>query len=152
MSWYLVCVANAALLASLTLTWILRRLARRHGWMAGPRSVRHVHRLPTPRIGGIAIFLSLVVCALVVGRRPEGGAITLAVVPAGWMVAVGLVDDVIGIRASRKLAAQAIGGVMLFALGVRVPAYWIPAEVASVVSLGLTVVWAVVVMNAVNLV
>ncbi len=152
MSWYLVCVANAALLVSLTLTWIVRRLARRHGWMAGPRSVRHVHRLPTPRIGGVAIFLSLVVCALAIGRRAEGRALTLAAIPAGWMVAVGLVDDLMGVKASRKLAAQAIGGVMLFVLGVRVPAYWIPAEVGAVVSLGLTVAWAVVVMNAVNLV
>src|SRR5260370_40820547 len=49
----------AALLFSAIFTRLVRDFANRHGWATPPASDRHIHTLPTPRLGGVAIFLTL---------------------------------------------------------------------------------------------
>jgi UDP-GlcNAc:undecaprenyl-phosphate GlcNAc-1-phosphate transferase len=148
--WLLLCIANAALIVSATITWTVRRLARVHGWMAGPESRRHVHTLPIPRLGGIAIFTSMSFTCLFL---PQGRRLALlALIPAAWMFAIGLLDDLVGVRASRKLAAQLLGGILLFACGFRFPFHWLDGTANTVISFTLTVAWSALVMNATNLI
>jgi len=49
----------AALLTSATLTRLVRDYSVGHGWVSLPNSERHVHTHPIPRLGGVAIFLTL---------------------------------------------------------------------------------------------
>lgn len=150
MFWLLICTANAGLLTSALLTWTVRRLARVHGWMAGPVSRRHVHKLPIPRIGGVAIFLSLLVTIGLI--YPGHESMLLAAIPAAWMFSVGLLDDLFGLRPSRKLIAQFVGAILLFAVGFRIPLPFPLGTLSGPLSLMATLVWSVLVMNAINLV
>src|SRR5438270_186955 len=69
-----------ALGSSLFLTPVVRRLAQRLGWVDAPADGRRLHEMPTPRIGGVAIFLS-VALALLTGR-PLVAVISLALAGA----------------------------------------------------------------------
>ena len=151
MFWLLASTANAALVISLALTWIVRRLARSRGWMAGPESERHVHQMPLPRLGGIAIFLSVAFTILILSTTEwMSRSLLVCLIPATWMFAIGLTDDLRGLRASRKLFAQLVGGGMLFVLGLRIPIGG--GEVGLVLSLFATILWSVTIVNAINLV
>ncbi len=143
----LVSTAGTALLFSLLLTWVVRELARHRGWMAAPASRRHVHTAPIPRLGGVAVGLSIALALTVSSAgRPE----LLLLLPAGWMFFIGVLDDLHGVAANRKFLAQMIAGVILFAVGFRLP---VPAALGGdAASLALTVLWSATVMNAVNLV
>jgi UDP-GlcNAc:undecaprenyl-phosphate/decaprenyl-phosphate GlcNAc-1-phosphate transferase len=149
--WLLASVANAALVVSLVLTWIVRRLARSRGWMAGPESERHVHQIPLPRLGGVAIFLSVAaVACILIGSGWGSRFYCLALIPTAWMFVVGLIDDLRGLRASWKLLAQLIAAIILFTVGIRIP--FGGGDAGLVLSLLATLFWTVTVTNAINLV
>ncbi len=150
MVWHLAIPALVALLISAGLTWLTRRVARVQGWMAGPATRRHIHTAPIPRLGGISIFLTCAIVSVIVVRGHP--LLLLSLSPAAWMFVVGLLDDLVGIRASRKLLAQCIGATLLFALGFRVPIPLLHSTLASLVSFALTLAWSVLIMNAINLV
>jgi UDP-GlcNAc:undecaprenyl-phosphate GlcNAc-1-phosphate transferase len=118
--------------------------------MAGPASRRHIHTSPIPRLGGVAIFLaSAIVSGFAFRKTP---AALLAVIPSAWMFAIGLLDDLVGIRASRKLLSQCIGATLLFALGFRIPLPFLHGALEPLFSFALTLAWSVLIMNAINLV
>src|ERR1044072_4901015 len=48
-----------ALASSLVLTPLLRRAAQLLGWVDTPTDARRVHKLPVPRVGGVAIYCSV---------------------------------------------------------------------------------------------
>jgi UDP-GlcNAc:undecaprenyl-phosphate GlcNAc-1-phosphate transferase len=93
----------------LALTPLVARLAPRIGAVDDKRDRPRVHDRPVPRIGGVAIVVAILVpAALLTGDESRYLGIlagTLAV------AALGLVDDIRGIRASTKMA-----GVVLVAL------------------------------------
>jgi UDP-N-acetylmuramyl pentapeptide phosphotransferase/UDP-N-acetylglucosamine-1-phosphate transferase len=52
-------------------TWYVRKIASAKGWMQVPKSDRHMHTMPVPRLGGVAIYLSfttVVILATVIPR------------------------------------------------------------------------------------
>lgn len=157
MIWVLIGAAGMAMVLSLVLTWIVRQFARSRGWMAGPISRRHVHTVPIPRLGGVAVYLSIATAlagASHSGQRVERG-IQFVLVPIGWMFATGLMDDLWGVAAARKLLAQVVGAIGIFYLGFRIPSpdfLGITGLSAEVLSFLLTVAWSVAVINAINLI
>ncbi|MDQ3361500.1 MAG: hypothetical protein M3534_07555 [Actinomycetota bacterium] len=74
-------------------------------------NLRSSHEVPTPRLGGIAIFAGTLVGVAVL--RPEGAWPLLAAAALIW--AVGLADDLSNLHFKTKAAAQAIiaGGLLL---------------------------------------
>jgi UDP-GlcNAc:undecaprenyl-phosphate/decaprenyl-phosphate GlcNAc-1-phosphate transferase len=152
-TWFFLGVLSTATLVSLAFTWIVRHFARLNGWAQGPISSRHVHTLPVPRIGGIAIFFSLAsTTAIFAFAKTNTSLFAAALIGAGWMFVIGLTDDLVGVSASRKLLAQLIGGLVIFALGIRIPVPGALGICGSAISLALTLIWSVVVMNSVNLI
>jgi len=140
--------ASVAMASTLVLTWVVRQLARMFGWVNGPISRRHVHTLPVPRIGGVAVFIVIAAASLLFARKGTPADLVFAVLfPAAWMFLVGLTDDVLGLRAHWKLAGQIGGGLAIFGLGLRLP---VPEFVD--VSFATPFCWTVVVMNAINLI
>ncbi len=133
----------AAFLASLALTGVCGRLARRLGVVATPRADRW-HREPVPLLGGVAIAVP--VCALgplvpgvglpVIGFI--GGAVALAL--------FGLVDDLHALKPHTKLAGQIVVASAMTALGLQLRLTPYP-----LLNLILTLVWVVGVTNAFNL-
>lgn len=158
-----------ALVTCLAATPVVRRVAVALGAVAEPGE-RHVHTDPTPTLGGLALFAGVLAAIAAASRlstfdevfrttsEPE------AVVLAGLVVvAVGARDDLRGVSAPGKLAAQVLAAGMLVLLG-GVYLRWIyipgllPGSNGNIVVLGfdlaalLTVVAIVAMINAVNLV
>ena len=75
-------------------------------------NLRSSHEVPTPRLGGIAIFAGTLVGVAVL--RPEGAWPLLAAAALIW--AVGFADDLSNLHFKTKAAAQALvaGGLLLF--------------------------------------
>ena len=75
-------------------------------------NLRSSHEVPTPRLGGVAIFAGTLVGVAVL--RPEGAWPLLAAAALIW--AVGLADDLSNLHFKTKAAAQALvaGGLLLF--------------------------------------
>src|SRR5947207_3144796 len=48
-----------ALIGSLISTPVIRRLAQRWGWLDVPKDQRRLHSKPIPRLGGVAIYFSI---------------------------------------------------------------------------------------------
>jgi UDP-GlcNAc:undecaprenyl-phosphate GlcNAc-1-phosphate transferase len=53
-----------ALVVALFLTPVIRRLSQRMGWVDVPRDERRLHKLPIPRLGGVAVYISVVLALM----------------------------------------------------------------------------------------
>lgn len=132
-----------AVALSAVLTPVARVWAKKTGLLDLP-SVRKAHQTPTPLMGGTAVFVAVAVaaalCGLITART--------AAIAAGSLVvfAVGLLDDIKGMRPGTKLAGQSIAAALAVGLGliVRVTGIW-PIDVL------LTLVWLVGLTNSLNL-
>lgn len=137
-----------ALAISWWLTPEIRSRAMKLGLYDAPGEERRIHKIPTPRLGGVAIYIaimmSITTLILVCGRLPhtargsEGGYIGIAV--GGTLIFIlGLVDDLGGIQAKIKLAVQILAACAAYSMGVRIKSiplpdyliHHIPPDVAS---------------------
>lgn len=125
---------------------LLQRLAMHIGAVDMPDG-RKVHQVPIPRIGGVlitfAILLSLIVFApLARELRP---------LMAGGMIiaALGLTDDLIGVKAIYKFGLQWLVAVIFLAM-VR-PDFALPHPLAPWLALPLAAFFLVGLVNAINL-
>ncbi len=126
--------------------------------------IRKVHSEPIPRIGGVAILISmmgLVIPVLflqnVIGDsfRSVLPKVVALLVAAGFVFLIGLVDDIRGLRVRVKLLAQFVAAVTVCYTGVRIDS--IALTDSLVVNFGwlswpLTILWIVGISNAVNFV
>jgi UDP-GlcNAc:undecaprenyl-phosphate GlcNAc-1-phosphate transferase len=157
---YSLALALGAATIALFATPFAMRLALRIGAVAQP-GARHVHREPVPRLGGLAMALAVLgvswLCYLLPGPAHQLESrfllgLTLASLP---ILALGVVDDTRGVRPFAKLGVQACaaGVLALFGYGV----HTITNPFGGVIETGwlnlpLTVLWVVVVTNAINLI
>jgi UDP-GlcNAc:undecaprenyl-phosphate GlcNAc-1-phosphate transferase len=128
MKTYLSVYLGAAVLAIIT-TPIVIYVARRLNIVDAP-DVRKVHSKPIPRVGGVAIFVSMMALTLPVLflRNPIGDSfrvvqpkIVALLVAAGFVFIVGLVDDVRGLRVRVKFLGQLIAALIVCSAGIRIP-------------------------------
>ena len=94
-----------ALFASLVLTPIIRRLSARIGWLDKPLDDRRVHHQAIPRVGGIAILLSVLIALLALplvdnlvtqSLLRDRWQLLTVFIPALLVTLLGLYDDVRG--------------------------------------------------------
>jgi UDP-GlcNAc:undecaprenyl-phosphate/decaprenyl-phosphate GlcNAc-1-phosphate transferase len=124
---------------------IVRRVAFALGALDTP-SARKVHVLPTPLLGGAAVYTGVAVTVLFnlnFSRGLKGVAVGAAIV-----VGLGLLDDFWDLPAPVKLAGQVAGTAAAMAYGVtlHVVPYWWPASFA--LNVVLTLLWFLTVTNA----
>lgn len=133
----------AAALTALALTPAAARFATAVGLVSPPRIDRWGSR-PTPLLGGVAIVLAILApAAVLVPDRALFAILALGTLAAATL---GIFDDVRGLRPTSKLVGQVVIGSGLALSDVRVEAITIPP-----LAFLATVVWVVVIMNAVNL-
>lgn len=161
MSWAAVLTAlGLALAVSLAVMRPAIRLAGRMGLIDRPGQHKR-HLTPTPVVGGpvlfVAMWLSLLVCLLLFRSFFEEFVGSLIYVFAGALiiVLVGLADDLRPLSAWAKLVAQVAAGLVLHIGGLHVNPITVPF-VGSIMlggwSVVVTVVWVVMLTNAVNLI
>ena len=127
-----------------------------------PESQRHIHTGSIPRLGGVAVFstfaLLLGVYAYLVEKgwvagNSSGQLLRIVALGAG-LFAIGLIDDLIGLRAWPKLAAQIAGAIGLYSCGIRFNfcGTHVAGSYTWLICLALTVIWVVLICNAINLI
>jgi UDP-GlcNAc:undecaprenyl-phosphate GlcNAc-1-phosphate transferase len=144
------------------LTPLVRRLSIRLKVIDHP-SDRKVHPIPTPTMGGLAMWGGFLAAIAVSRFLPAFASMNLtsvepmaAVVTCTLMMLVGAVDDRRGIRALTKLTAQIFIAGVLVLLGVQLAYFVLPGEGIAVLgaddAVPLTILWVIAAVNAVNLV
>jgi UDP-GlcNAc:undecaprenyl-phosphate/decaprenyl-phosphate GlcNAc-1-phosphate transferase len=144
---------------TLSLSWVVWQLSRRYKLYPGIRE-RDVHKTPTPRLGGIAMYLGIVAAFLVSSRHPffaiiwSDPAPVLSILAATTLIMViGVLDDLYDLDWMIKLGAQFLAAGIIAWFG-ELQIYSLPiggmTGFSSGVSITLTVLSIVVVMNAVN--
>jgi UDP-GlcNAc:undecaprenyl-phosphate/decaprenyl-phosphate GlcNAc-1-phosphate transferase len=145
----------ASLVAALVLTPLVRRLARSLQMVANPVADRW-HQLPTPVMGGVAVFGGFVVGGLVGFREivaapsrdvfSSNSAVIGIIAASSLMFVIGLIDDKLKLRPASKLIGQILGAAIVISLGVTYPVT--PWAFANVL---VTLFWFVGITNALNL-
>lgn len=156
----------AVFLLSLTLVFLLTPLVARAAvrWRVLDKpSDRKVHKRPIPRAGGVAVgaafivTLSAAIAAHWSGLSAQPIDPRMGVLLLGGILtlALGLTDDVRGISARWKLAAQVGIALLSFAGGIQIERVFLPPfghiEVGWL-SMPLTVFWFLLILNALNLI
>ena len=145
---------------TLVLTPLVRNLFNGWGLMDRPDGIRKQHSLSVPRVGGIAIASSyLLAFGFLLLLRPNATSIVkeglpniVRLLPAVALIfAIGLVDDLFGLRAPPKFCGQIAASLLAYWAGIHVQAFG-GYQFAGWLSLPLTVFWLVLCSNAVNLV
>jgi len=135
--------AVLAFVASVSLTVLAKRLARRLGAVAVPVADRW-HRTQVPLLGGLAIGAAVLGAAAVVPVRDAGMLWLLA--GATVLMAVGTVDDIRPLKPQSKLVVQILVAAALAGLGLqlRLTGY-APLDIV------ITLAWIVGITNSLNL-
>ncbi|MCM8769903.1 MAG: undecaprenyl/decaprenyl-phosphate alpha-N-acetylglucosaminyl 1-phosphate transferase [Candidatus Omnitrophica bacterium] len=164
--WSAICLATFVFSGGLAyiLVFPCQKLAKVLGILDYP-AARKIHAWPTPLLGGLAIygsFLLTIAAALSLLRlnvvpafvQPHVSGIfrvsgKLSAVASGGLlvVAFGLLDDIIGLKAWQKLCLQILSSLIIFAAGIRISLLMENITWSAVV----TVAWLVVMMNSFNL-
>ena len=141
-------IAAAAFLAAYGLTPAARLVALGWGVVDNPEG-RKTHRLPTPKLGGVAVMAAFV---LVVGRHVLSDHELLCVaVCALLLMAAGALDDTRGLPAWLRLALQAACAVLAITAGVRLHVFPDSMGAAGIAgNTALSLLWIVGITNAYN--
>jgi UDP-GlcNAc:undecaprenyl-phosphate GlcNAc-1-phosphate transferase len=135
--------AAAALALSLALTPLVRAFARRYDIIAKPRSDRFSRR-PTAMMGGVAIYLAVLVAYLLFVPHTREGWVVMGASTA--LFVVGLVDDFLHIKPYQKLIGQVLGASAVVYFGLLLPWGW-----GASVAMAVTIFWLIGITNAINL-
>jgi len=143
---------------SFCLSWVILKVSRKYRLYPKIRE-RDVHERPTPRLGGIAMFVALIVAFLIASRIPFFRAVftepqqILAILGAALLIViVGVADDIWDLDWTIKLAAQLLVAALVTWQGVQIISLPIGGITVGspLLSFLLTLFTIVLVMNAVN--
>ena len=152
----------ASLLLSILITRAVRDLAVSREWIAAPSS-HHIHRRSIPRLGGVAIYLSVVsMAALMVAGSMiwnmdfgiEPWTIICILIPGTLIFLLGLYDDIYSVKPRVKFAVQAAAAVMLYWFGIG--KFELPGMFGfnglAWLTLPVMIIWVLWITNAFNLI
>jgi UDP-GlcNAc:undecaprenyl-phosphate GlcNAc-1-phosphate transferase len=151
--------------ASLILTPLLRRFCERYRLVDEPQDDRRIHFDAVPRLGGVAIFLSLLIALSVLpllnnlltqSLRPDRRGIVVFLICGFLVLLLGVYDDLRGVTAGVKFAGLTGVAVLFYVLGGRIVTLSIPfvggVTLHPILGFLLTLIWVVGIANAFNLI
>ena len=140
---------------AIVLTPLVRAFARRIGLVAKPKSDRW-HKKPTAMLGGVAIWLSVIISYLLYFRpntlfgfdstNPSVSYSWIVISASSFLFLVGLLDDLIHTKPYQKLIGQILGSAFVIYYGLTLP--WTGSHPLNVV---ITIFWLIGITNALNL-
>ncbi|MBU5627061.1 undecaprenyl/decaprenyl-phosphate alpha-N-acetylglucosaminyl 1-phosphate transferase [Oscillibacter sp. MSJ-2] len=154
---YVILALLVALVVSFLMSPLVKKFAYRVGAIDVPKDNRRMHKVPIPRLGGLAIFIGFVLSALLfadITRQMQGILIGSVVI-----VVLGVVDDITPLPAKFKFLVQIFAALIPVYHGVVIRAvsnpnlfsdnaYW---QMGGF-SIPITVLWIVAITNSVNLI
>ena len=155
-NWLLYIAAFACAFAiSLVTTPLAKRISELTGAIDYPKA-RGMHKKPMPRMGGIAIVLGFMITVLLLCRFVDGldmkqfvGLITGSLI----IVVLGIFDDIKNLPPKLKLSVQIIAALVVIFSGIRINVVlWPVTAYLQKLSAPITLLWIIVVTNAVNLI
>ena len=145
----------AAVAISFLSTPLVKTLAYKVGAIDVPKDSRRMHKVPIPRLGGLAIFLAFLLSALIfadIDRQLQGILLGAVII-----VVLGALDDVLALKALPKLIVQILAAGVAVYHGCVIQFISNPNVFsnAAYVNLGwlsvpITIIWIVAITNAVN--
>lgn len=155
-------VGASAMVATLATTPIVRSIARKRNWVAMP-SERKVHKVPTPDVGGLAMFMGVIVALFIAWRMNRfsslfhGNSEPMGVLlAAAVMLGVGTRDDIKEVSAPARVLTTVFAGMILVWFGVTMFYFRVPfvgvIQVSNDWVAIVTVVWLLVMVQAINLI
>ncbi len=145
-----------AFIITFVLTPFVKKLAFKVGAIDIPKDNRRMHKRPTARLGGLAIFFGFIISAVVYADIDK----ELAGILVGCCIIVilGIFDDIYTLSAKLKLLIQILAALCPIIAGVTIESIRVPAfiEETGYLQLGwfaipVTLVWIVGITNATNL-
>ncbi len=146
-----------ALIVSFLMTPVVKTFAYKVGAIDVPKDNRRMHKVPIPRLGGLAIFAGFMVSTLLFNEIDVQmrGILMGSVI----IVLLGVVDDITPLPAMLKFVVQILAALIPISHGVVIKAlsnpnvfsgspYW----VLGGLSIPITIIWIVGITNAVNLI
>ena len=158
---YLFIGVIAALVTFVSTPFVVK-LATRMNWVVEPDE-RRVHKVPTPDVGGIAMFLGFIVALAIawkMGRFSpvfDNNSEPLGVLLAAIVIfATGLVDDIREISSPAKVTGTVIAGLVLVYFGATMFYFRVPFLDVFVLSNDwiplITILWLMGMSQAINLI
>lgn len=146
----------ASALIAFLITPVVKRIAYMAGAVDIPKDNRRVHKKPTLRMGGLAIYIPFVIITLIVlGSDRQVLGITLG---GTLIAAMGTVDDIRPLKPVTKLIVQIIAAIILILFGISVKSITIPfmtdnaSVTTGILCIPITIIWVVGITNAINLI
>lgn len=155
-----------AFLLSLILTPLVRFLSFRVGAVDQPNA-RRINKVPMPSAGGLAVYLSFLIIALIIFPKIMAGMsaklsyfdyILPVLAGATVVTATGYLDDIFEISAKLKMLGIVSGAVIVWAFtdfhfdSFKIPFGGPMVTFDPIVTCLLTIVWIVSITNAINLI
>jgi UDP-GlcNAc:undecaprenyl-phosphate GlcNAc-1-phosphate transferase len=157
-------VFSLAVLISLLSTPRVMDWAKRKGWVDQPDSFRKLHTIPIPRIGGIGIYISIVLTlgclyflpTIIAAHFRHQLLDTVKLLTlSGMMMLIGFWDDLKSLKPWTKFSAQILVALVAWMMGFKILSSWSAEGTLlslGILSLPLTVLWIVGITNAFNLI
>ena len=156
---YVVLALVAALIVSFLMTPVVKSFAYKVGAIDVPRDARRMHKVPIPRLGGLAIFIGFMISVFLFVDIRGDRAMQSILMGAVVIVVLGVLDDIVALPAMLKFVVQIAAACIPALSGVVIQAisnpnifsdnlYW----VLDGLSIPITVLWIVGITNAVNLI
>ena len=156
---YVALALLTALVVSFLMTPVVKTFAYKVGAVDVPKDARRMHKVPIPRLGGLAIFIGFMVSVLILGSVRGNVQMQSILLGSVIIVVLGVVDDICPLPAMLKFVVQIAAALIPALNGVVIQAfsnpnifseslYW----VLGPLSIPFTVLWIVAITNAVNLI
>lgn len=146
-----------AVIFSLVVTPVVKKLAVKLGVIDIPKDNRRVHKKPIPLLGGLAIYVSFV--ATLILKTGELNASEIGILLGCTIIVTGgFLDDKFDIKPWQKLVFQLIATICIILFGVRIELLTNPFFTSNqYISMGwagipLTFIWVIGITNAINLI
>ena len=156
---YVVLALLVAALVSFLMTPVVKTFAYKVGAIDVPKDARRMHKVPIPRLGGLAIFIGFLVSIVLFVNIRGNQQMQSILLGSVIIVILGVVDDITPLPAMFKFVVRIVAAVIPAMNGVVIQAisnpnvfsdnlYW----VLGWLSIPVTVIWIVAITNSVNLI
>ncbi|MCQ2547593.1 MAG: undecaprenyl/decaprenyl-phosphate alpha-N-acetylglucosaminyl 1-phosphate transferase [Clostridia bacterium] len=141
---------------ALVATPLSMKVAVKIGAMDVPKDKRRMHKKPTPRFGGMAIYLGTTIS--LIAYMTFDIRVVGVIIAGTFIYVLGIIDDLYDLPAKVKFLAQSLCAVMAYSFGIRLDFLSRTFEniggetFSEICAFFITVIWIVALTNTVNLI